>query len=78
MSKYSHPNSLMHKFLKAQLKNPNKNDRGQTVLGDLEYLEMDVTISDIAGTPMEIFKSKVKEKIQQAALEYFEQGEKWS
>ena len=47
------PNSLMHKFLKAQLKNPNKNDWGQTVLGDLEYLEMDITISEIAGTPKE-------------------------
>ena len=31
---------------------------------------MDITISEIAVTPMEIFKIKVKEKIQQAALEY--------
>ena len=41
--------SLLFKFLQAQLRNPNKKDWGQTVSKDMEMLEMDVSIYNIAS-----------------------------
>ena len=62
--------SLIFKFLMAQLKNPSKSDWGQTVISDLEYVDMDMRLCDIANTKTEKFKEMVKKNIQQAALNY--------
>ena len=62
--------SLIFKFLMAQLKNPSKSDWGQTVISDLEYVDMDMRLCDIAKTKTEKFKEMVKKNIQQAALNY--------
>ena len=62
--------SLIFNFLMAQLKNPNKNYWGQTVISHLEYADMDTSLCDIANTKTDKFKEIDKKKIQEAVLNY--------
>ena len=57
--------ALIYKFLHAQLRKPNKNDWGQTVLADLE--DLDISKPRI---PRESFKNLISEKISVLALNY--------
>ena len=58
-------NSLISKFLQAQMRSPNRNDWGQTVASDLAILGIEIPISSA-----ETFKTIVTKKIQEAALKY--------
>jgi hypothetical protein len=62
--------ALIYKFLHAQLRKPNKNDWGQTVLADLEDLDISTPLSEIPRIPRESFKNLVSEKISVLALDY--------
>ena len=62
--------SLIFKFVMAQLTNPNNSDWGQTVISFLEYVNMDMRLYDIANTDTEKLKEMVKMNIQEAALNY--------
>ena len=62
--------SLIFKFLQAQLRSPSKNDWGQTVLSDLELLEIDTSIDNIKSIPVETFRKTINDRIQKEALKY--------
>ena len=62
--------SLLFKFLQAQLRKPSKNDWGQTVIKDLEILEIDMPLSEIASISSDAFKKEVNERIGKEALKY--------
>ena len=62
--------SLMYCFLKAQLRNPSKNDWVQTVMEDMKELNIDLEIEEIENIPVETYKDLIRSKIQEGALEY--------
>ena len=62
--------ALIYKFLHNQLRKPNKNDLGQTVLADLEDLDISTPLSEIPRIPRESFKNLISEKISVLALNY--------
>ena len=62
--------SLIYCFLKAQLRNPSKNDWIQTVLEDMKDLKIDLEIEEIENIPVETYKDLIRSKIQEGALEY--------
>ena len=67
--------SLIYRFLQAQLRKPSKNDWGQTVASDLEELEIMTPILDIANIPLASYKRMTMEGICRVALNYLN-GEK--
>ena len=58
------------------MRNPNKNDWDQTVLIDLELLEIDTTIENIPSIPVETFRKTINERIQKEALKYLNKEKK--
>ena len=62
--------SLMFRFLQAQLKNPTKNDWGQTVISDLKAIGFEQKLSEIVDITCETFKNVIKVGILKVALAY--------
>ena len=62
--------SLIFKVLEAQYNNPAKNDWITTVLDDMEELELEVPLQQVAEMSKESFKNMVKNATDKRALEY--------
>ena len=62
--------SLIYRFLEAQIRNPVNNDWWQTVMEDIETFKMGVDIEDIKRMSMESFSALVKKQEAKASLEY--------
>ena len=63
-------NSLVSKFLKAQLKYKTKKDWINTVLEDLEYLELEnLTMEGLRSMKKPMFRKLIKEKIEKITFE---------
>ena len=56
--------SLLFKFFQAQLKTPTKNDWALTVQKDMEYLDINVPMSEISKMSGEKFSNAVKMAIR--------------
>ena len=66
-------NSLVSKFLKAQLKYKTKKDWINTVLEDLKYLELEnVTMEALRSMKKQMFRKLIKEKIEKITFEKLE------
>ena len=64
------PESLVHKFFQAQLKNMNKKDWVATVLEDLKELDLEnLSMVDISNMKKGSFRNLIKEKIKIKAFE---------
>ena len=59
--------SLLFKFFQAQLRRTSKNYWGQTVINDLEMLEIDMPFSEIASISSDVFKKEINERISKEA-----------
>ena len=73
---YEDKNSLIHSFLKTQLKKPTSKDWGQTVLSDIKALNLKLTIYDIENLPITSFKTLVKDAVNVEALKYLNKEKK--
>ena len=62
--------SLINKFLKTQMKNPSKNDWIDSVVNDLELLDIPLTYDEIRGLSTAQFKSLMDKVIVKKALEH--------
>ena len=62
--------SLIYKFLKAQLNEPTHKDWGQTVLQDIEEFEMNLSLDDIEKMSEFTFKNLVKKKGEANTMKY--------
>ena len=62
--------SLLFKFFQAQLKTPNKNDWALTVQKDMEYLDINVPMSEISKMSGEKLINTVKMAVRREALDY--------
>ena len=62
--------SLIFRFLQAQLKNPTKNDWGQTVISDLKAIGFEQKLSEIVDITCETFKNVIQVGILKVALAY--------
>ena len=64
------PESLVHKFFQAQLRNMNKKDWVATVLEDLKELDLEnLSMVDISNMKKGSFRNLIKEKIKIKAFE---------
>ena len=62
--------SLIYQFLEAQRLNPVKNDWCQTVVEDLEFFEIDLSMGEIESMPQATFSALVKKNERIATLKY--------
>jgi hypothetical protein len=62
--------SLIHRFLKLQFKNPTRGDWASSCVQDLKYLEIEISIKDIQMLTKTQFNKILKESIQSKALKY--------
>ena len=62
--------SLIYKFLKAQMDNSVRNDWCLTVAQDMELYKLGVQVEEIETMPEATFKALVKKKEREATLEY--------
>ena len=62
--------SLIFKVLKAQMKNPTKNDWINSVETDLKYLDIYLSFDDIQALSKQQFKTFLHVIIQEKALKY--------
>ena len=66
-------NSMVYKFLEAQLKNKKKKDWVNMVFEDLKYLELDnLTMEAIQGMKNQSFRKLIKQKIEEKEMERME------
>ena len=63
-------NSLIYKFLQAQLRKPTKNDWGQTIKDDLQQLGIKETLMEIERMKEATFRNMIRGKIQEESLKY--------
>ena len=66
------PNSMVHQFFEAQMKNPTPKDWVTTVGNDLKELDMNVTFADIRTMSKGKFKSMLKLNIKKKAIKELE------
>ena len=62
--------SLIYKFLKAQLSEPTSKDWGQTVLQDIEEFDMNLSLDDIEKMSEFTFQNLVKKKGEANTMKY--------
>ena len=65
-----HKEDLLFKVFEAQTDDPIKNDWCQTVAEDLIELRVEMNHEEIKKMPKEVFKSIIKKKCKEAALDY--------
>ena len=66
-------NSMVYKFLEAQLKNKKKKGWVNMVFEDLKYLELDnLTMEAIQGMKNQSFRKLIKQKIEEKEMEIME------
>ena len=62
--------SLVKQFIKTQMKTLKKKDWGQTVIKDLEELEIKLSLLEIENMSKNKFKILIKRKIKERAFQY--------
>ena len=67
---HEEPNSLIFRFLQAQLDDPTENDWGTNVHDDLKRLEMYAELNDIREASFYTFESDIRKRIVKDALIY--------
>ena len=69
-------NSLIHRFFKAQVENPVKNDWCLTVKEDLESISVNLNLCDVKRMSKQKFKEKVNQSIKIQALNFLTKEKK--
>ena len=62
--------SMLYRFLEAQIENPTAKDWVTTVKKDLDELNLNVTFAEIAAMRKGSFKTMLRKSIEEKALEY--------
>ena len=68
--KQKHKQTLLFRFFKAQIENPNKNDWVSSVVQDLCSAKIDLELIEIENMTEERYKTLCKQKVKTLAFEY--------
>ena len=64
--------SMIYRFLEAQMQNPTAKDWVTTLRKDLDELNLNVTFAEIKAMKKGTFKNMIRKSIEEKALEYLE------
>ena len=66
--------SMIYRFLEAQMQNPTAKDWVTTLRKDLDELNLNVTFAEIKAMKKGSFKTMLRKSIEEKALEYLDGG----